>query len=820
MSKEKTNGLKPVPLQTIKHSLVNHKLIAIALLLFALGALAYGSRPTAVTAEPPKGWFVAGSHPQNYDMSVDTTVKHSGRASAHIKFIAANAEGFGTLMQMFKADDYRGKRVRMSAWMRSENADSAQLWFRLDGAKGMQGFDNMGNRAVKGTSDWKKYELTLDVSAATVNVGFGAMVVGKGQAWVDDFMFEVVGQNVPSTNMLTPEQMKEEQEARQVPEYPGQPLNLNFEEGVLTTEESSARLAQENANADAARSWLKANAIRLSTVEAGHGFSDMQPLKKIVGDARIVSLGEATHGSREFFQLKHRMLEFLATEKGFTIFSIEANMPEAYRLNDYVLNGTGDPATLIKGMYFWTWNTEEVFDMVLWMREFNKSGKGRVQFTGFDMQTPDVAAGIVSDFVAKVDSDYAAPLRQAINQVKSSAGGPSFGVATGSFPIKDASGKRAHFSGYIKTEGITTGYAGLWWRVDGAAGVLAFDNMQDRGATGTTDWKRYDIELPVAVDAQNINFGAILSGNGTAWFDSLAIEVDGVPYPAKDSLDLDFESPFLDNAAGVRYPSTTPLGFHAGGDGYAAELDSQVFHNGKQSLRLKRVASEPKATDPKVSSTWKEIVRHLEVSREAYAKKGAATRDIEWAIQNARVVLQCMQMRANEVSRDRSMAENIKWILDQNPGAKIVVWAHNGHVATAGQSGFDPMGAALRKMFGNQMVVFGFAFNQGGFQAVEMPIPSKRGLRTFNVDPAPEGSLDAMLASAGLQIAAIDLRALPKSGAVANWFSEPRATKSIGAGYGEQFAANFLAKQVTPKIYDALLFVEKTTAARALPKNQ
>lgn len=81
---------------------------------------------------------------------------------------------------------------------------------------------------------------------------------------------------------------------------------------------------------------------------------------------------------------------------GFNIFSIEANMPEAYRLNDYVLNGNGDPATLIKGMYFWTWSTEEVLDMVLWMREFNKSGKARVQFTGFDMQTPDVAAGIVS----------------------------------------------------------------------------------------------------------------------------------------------------------------------------------------------------------------------------------------------------------------------------------------------------------------------------------------------------------------------------------------------------------------------------------------
>lgn len=549
---------------------------------------------------------------------------------------------------------------------------------------------------------------------------------------------------------------------------------------------------QKEAIADAARNWLKDNAIRLSTVEAGHGFADMQPLKKVIGDARIVSLGEATHGSREFFQLKHRMLEFLTTEKGFTIFSIEANMPEAYRLNDYVLNGNGDPVTLIKGMYFWTWKTEEVLDMVLWMRKFNKSGKGRIQFTGFDMKTPDVSAGIVSDFVAGVDPDYTATVRQAINK--------NFGVATAAFPVKDASGKRARFSGYIKTEGVTTGFAGFWWRVDGASGVLALDIMQDRGVTGTTDWKRYDIELPVAADAKNINFGAILTGDGTAWFDGLSVELDGVPYLKQTVFDLDFES-------------QSPQGFYTGGKGYVVELDSQVFHNGKQSLRMK------KATDPKITETWKEIVRHLEVSRDAYAKKGAVKKDIEWAIQNARVVLQCMQMRSNEVSRDQSMADNIKWILDNNPGAKIVLWAHNGHVATASMGGFDPMGASLRKMFGRQMVVFGFAFNQGSFQAMEMPFPSTSGLKAFHVDPAPEGSFDAMLASAGLKIAAIDLRALPKGGPVANWFSKPRATKSIGSGYGEQFAAFFLANQVAPKIYDALLFVEKTTAARALPKN-
>ena len=103
--------------------------------------------------------------------------------------------------------------------------------------------------------------------------------------------------------------------------------------------------------------WVKEHAVVFNTAEAGNGFDDLKPLKELIGSARIVALGEGTHGTREFFQMKHRLTEFLASEMGFTIFSIEANMPEAYRVNDFVLTGEGDPKKLIAGMYFWTWNT-------------------------------------------------------------------------------------------------------------------------------------------------------------------------------------------------------------------------------------------------------------------------------------------------------------------------------------------------------------------------------------------------------------------------------------------------------------------------------
>ncbi len=546
--------------------------------------------------------------------------------------------------------------------------------------------------------------------------------------------------------------------------------------------------------------WIRANAVRLETVEARHGFADMQPLKKMIGDARIVALGEATHGTREFFQLKHRMLEFLATEMGFTIFSIEANMPEAYRMNEYVLTGKGDPRRLLDGMYFWTWNTEEVLDMVQWMREFNQSGKGRVEFTGFDMQTPAVAVQIVRDFAARNDAGLAESLKEAAAQVEAvspSAQGAGFGVATATFPVKDALGKRVKYSGWIKTDGITRGWAGLWWRVDGASGVLAFDNMQGRGPAGTTEWKRYEIEMPVASPATNINFGAILTGDGTAWFDGLAVELDSRPYSRATGIDLDFEAP-------------QPSGFYTGGDGYAVQPDAAVFHSGKQSLRMRWVGTQSSGSPRAAARTWREVVRHMEASLSKYEAKGVARRETEWAIQNARVVQQSMQMRSNEMSRDACMAANVRWILDQSPGAKIVLWAHNGHVSAWGPGLWTPMGAELRKIYGDQMVVFGFAFNQGSFQAIEQG----KGLRNFTVSPAPAGSLDATLAATGIPAFALDLRPVSKAGPEAAWLLEPHKTRSIGALYSEAAGNSYFSDVAAPQTFDALLFVEKTTAAR------
>jgi hypothetical protein len=164
--------------------------------------------PAIALAEPlPAGWTKAGNQPAEYDVGTDTGTRHGGRASGFVKFVATEPHGFGTLMQTSGPGAYLGKRVRLSAFVKTEKVDRgwAGLWLRLDGPQAGQsprvlGFDNMQDRGIKATNDWKRVEIVLDVPAETVNLAFGVLLAGDGEVWIDDLAFEIVPQTVPVTS--------------------------------------------------------------------------------------------------------------------------------------------------------------------------------------------------------------------------------------------------------------------------------------------------------------------------------------------------------------------------------------------------------------------------------------------------------------------------------------------------------------------------------------------------------------------------------------------------------------------------------------------
>jgi hypothetical protein len=168
----------------------------------------------------PTGWLRAGTAPDDYHMGIDREESHGGAASGYVMAKAEKSKGFGTLMQAFKADKYIGKRIRLSAYVKVEDVQVwAGLWMRVDGPTGASlAFDNMQDRPVRGTGDWQRYEIVLDVPAESVNIAFGFLLAGPGTVWADDFQFEAVGADVPVTDLR-----------KKMKPLPDEPVNLGFE---------------------------------------------------------------------------------------------------------------------------------------------------------------------------------------------------------------------------------------------------------------------------------------------------------------------------------------------------------------------------------------------------------------------------------------------------------------------------------------------------------------------------------------------------------------------------------------------------------------
>lgn len=156
-----------------------------------------------VRPKPPKGWFAAGLTPESYEMSIDRTEFHSGTQCAYLRSCPnVKMHDWGTLMQNMPPRNYLGKRIQMSFWVKTKDVEGwVQGWLRVDGKDDDQylAFDNMCNRTIRGTNDWTKHTIVLDVPEESTNIAFGIMLGRKGCVWLDDVSFDAVSNDVPTT---------------------------------------------------------------------------------------------------------------------------------------------------------------------------------------------------------------------------------------------------------------------------------------------------------------------------------------------------------------------------------------------------------------------------------------------------------------------------------------------------------------------------------------------------------------------------------------------------------------------------------------------
>ena len=142
---------------------------------------------------------------------------------------------------------------------------------------------------------------------------------------------------------------------------------------------------------------------------------DYDPLLDMVGDARLVLLGEGSHGTHEFYRERAQITRRLIRDKGFTAVAVEADWPDAYRVNRYV-RGLGDGATSVEALEGfkrfpqWMWRNTVVLDFIGWLREHNTTlagGRPPVGFYGIDLYSLYSSIEAVVGYLDQVDPEAA-----------------------------------------------------------------------------------------------------------------------------------------------------------------------------------------------------------------------------------------------------------------------------------------------------------------------------------------------------------------------------------------------------------------------------
>ncbi|CAN5163314.1 hypothetical protein BH11CYA1_BH11CYA1_49940 [soil metagenome] len=531
---------------------------------------------TATKSAPPKGWIIAGSHPNSYEMSLFTDFCHSGTKCARLCSTTDAIDGFGTLMQSVKANDYRGKRIKLTAFVKSESVgDWAGLWMRVDAGGAVVCFDNMQDRPIKGDTDWTQYDVVLDVPEKSTNISFGVLLSGTGSLWLDDFDLQVVDQEMPSTDSSWGRRSCGIQYQNLGP------INIDFSQGLRNKSKEfpidatpvgwfkqkygdgdvEIGLTKSSAKGAPASAFVKVDgAVWGSLLQAVHAgayvgkrvnFSGAIKTEKLAGNATLFFRADA---GREL-TVCHDYMEGreLTGSNDWTDWQCVIDIP-AGSDNIYiggVVNGDGtawfrdfaltevsaDTATtgkhgqLKENKKPTTATSKKSLHAEPVNLDFedgehgSKSGVHRLPIGWMASGSQPDNYKMCVDDATKLDGGKCALIES--RSVPQSGFGTLMQMVQADF----LPGQKMRLSAQIKSEVV--GWAALWMRIDGENGeILGFDNMQRNPITGTTDWNYYECVLAVPLGAKAVAFGVLMSGEGKVWFSKVALE------PASDDVEV------------------------------------------------------------------------------------------------------------------------------------------------------------------------------------------------------------------------------------------------------------------------------------------
>jgi erythromycin esterase len=152
--------------------------------------------------------------------------------------------------------------------------------------------------------------------------------------------------------------------------------------------------------------WFAQHALPLRTTEPAADDSDLGPLLPLIGNARVVALGDATHGTHEFYSLKLRLVPYLVEHAGFRTVALEGPY-DLEALDTFVKTGQGDPAAALSVEAYFFWHIQEALDLVLWIRAWNAAGRPTVSIASIDSVRPLAPTDAVVAYLRGADAGAA-----------------------------------------------------------------------------------------------------------------------------------------------------------------------------------------------------------------------------------------------------------------------------------------------------------------------------------------------------------------------------------------------------------------------------
>jgi erythromycin esterase-like protein len=165
-----------------------------------------------------------------------------------------------------------------------------------------------------------------------------------------------------------------------------------------------------------AKSRLSERVANAAVPLAGAG-ADFDPLLDRIGNARFVLLGEASHGTHEFYHARAEITKRLVTEKGFNVVAWEADWPDTLRINRFIQGRSGDQTALhsldgFKRFPVWMWRNTDIVELVAWLREFNQDKRKKVGVYGLDLYSLHASMDAVIRYLEKTHPEAAEEARK------------------------------------------------------------------------------------------------------------------------------------------------------------------------------------------------------------------------------------------------------------------------------------------------------------------------------------------------------------------------------------------------------------------------